>query len=1019
MRRFYVHCPLLAVLLWSVRNVELRGDGLRLVSGVVTPSQGVRSSNGDSLLPVSSSDGRFVLFASTADNLSLTTNGHPTISATPSHYNIYLRDRQNNRTTLVSFDSSGTAGASDNCTPTGISADGRYALFESSATNLVSGATNGLSQIFIRDLLNANTILISIGTNGVVGNGSSRSSMLTPDGRFVAFASEASNLVPGDTNGIPDVFVRDIRASFTILASPGAISTNINLHIGGSESPVITPDGRYVAFYSTATNVAPQATPDGNIYLRDVVAARTTWVSAAARSTLKMATLSLTNPVSHSHVISADGRYIAYVISPAPPIYVFGGPSINTSNGIVVRFDRETGMQDLITTNCYVPAQAYAGLMPAGAYADLRILDMTPDGRFVAYVGNTNGFNENTTCLYVWDAVTGVSVLASGDLSNSVPSGTVCQWPVLDANGDTLVFFSTANLTTNAASVVGSIHLYARDLVAQATISIDLANNGVAAMMNPASVPRLSDDGRLVFFDSPDDHLVSNDANRCYDVFVCDLARNSVDLVSIAPSEITLQTANGSSTAGTACFSKDGRFLVFESEADNLVANDTNGCRDVFVRDLATGSNILVSVDAFGISSGNGVSYQASISGDGRYVLFTSSATNLVSGDTNNSPDIFVRDLQAGLTRLLSTNLVFSGNNVTLPNSEFISEDGTTALCRTSRVNPMSRSLLTIDLKSGEVTSITPAGLASASISDNGRFVACINSNDVATGTIVVSAAMGGTPFYTNTDLEASLVLGVSPDGNTVIYASSNQVFGLDHASGTLWRVSGGQSGVHERPRFSADGRLMVYAVGSGPASPHQVYLYDFLTRTTTLVSHRYRSGLIATGNSDSPVISPDGRFIAFRSDSNNIVFDHTNTVPDVFIYDRSNKAITLVTTGLAGEELSNNRSLPLTFSPDGSTLVLQSSAGNLVNGDFNQAQDLFVFTLLSATIGAAPDLGPGFWLSWPVVPGKTYSVQYKSDLQDASWSNAAGTVTNFGTKLFFSDSAPSVGQRFYRVTSF
>ena len=110
--------------------------------------------------------------------------------------------------------------------------------------------------------------------------------------------------------------------------------------------------------------------------------------------------------------------------------------------------------------------------------------------------------------------------------------------------------------------------------------------------------------------------------------------------------------------------STNGRFVAFYSDADNLVPNDTNGCRDVFVRDLIAGVNFLVSVNTNGNASGDGISTDPAISGDGRYVAFTSSADNLVVVDTNRSQDVFVRDMLAGTTTLVSvsTDGINSGN---------------------------------------------------------------------------------------------------------------------------------------------------------------------------------------------------------------------------------------------------------------------------------------------------------------------------------------------------------------------
>ncbi|HZR16881.1 MAG TPA: hypothetical protein VFE51_06095 [Verrucomicrobiae bacterium] len=954
-------------------------------------------------------DGRYVLFASTANNLVILSNGTTIPVLIPPRQNVYLRDRQSGATTLVSSDRLGFVGADANATPTSLSSDGRYALFESSAANLVAGVTNGLNQVFVRDLKQGATLLVSVATNGAAGDGVSRSSSMTPDGRFVAFVSEAENLIAGDTNGIPDVFVRDLQNGITVLASVGATSTNSSYPVGASESPVMTPDGRYVAFFSTATNLVPQRTFSGNIYVRDLIAQQTTLVSAQAQTVVTSMVSVFAAPACHSQTISDDGRYVAYVVSPLPSTRL--GVYYSSVRGFVLRHDLQTGQEDLINTNCYVTP---------GPYETVRVLDMTKDGRFVAFVANTNGLFGETTCIFVWDAASGLNTLASGDLSNSVPAGSACQWPVFDSSGNFLAFFSSAtNVTTN--SLKGNVHLYVRDLLNQRSVMVNVDTNGAGAEINPTTIPRFSDGGRLLAFESPDPSVVGGDRNRSFDVFVRDLGSNTTELISAAHPVLNENTPNGNSGMTGPSISADGRFVAFASDADDLVSNDTNGSRDVFVRDLVTGSNILVSVDLSGSANGNGVSYEPSITPDGRYVLFTSSATDLVAGDTNGAPDVFVRDLQSGTTRLVSTNLGASTSLIPLPSSDSITAEGTSALFHTQlRGYPrLNQNLYSADLQTGTVAPLTPGGFLSAAFSDNGRFAAFVNNNDAATGSVVVCSAVVGAPAYTNIGLGAVSVLGLSSDGNILIYSTNNvQILAADHAAQSIWRVGGGYLRTHAGFRFSADNRFLSYAAALSPSGPTQVYLYDLQQRTSVLVSHRNQSPVMANGNSDSPIVSPDARFVAFRSDATDLLPSHTNTVPDIFLCDRLTKANTLVTAGTDSAGLADNRSLFPVFSQDGRTLVVQSSAGNLVRQDLNRAQDLFAFTLLYADLGRVPALGAGFWLSWPAVPGQTYTVQFKDNLPDATWTNATGTITNLGTKLFFSDSAPGATQRFYRINS-
>src|SRR5215211_278158 len=160
--------------------------------------------------------------------------------------------------------------------------------------------------------------------------------------------------------------------------------------------------------------------------------------------------------------------------------------------------------------------------------------------------------------------------------------------------------------------------------------------------------PSISSDGRFVAFESEASNLVTNDTNGFIAAFVRVLQTGATERVSVNSSE-----AQADNWSDHPSISSDGRFVAFGSIATNLVANDTNGFRDAFVRDLWMGSTQRVSIDSSG-KQGNLNSYRPSISSDGRFVAFESEASNLVANDTNNAPDIFVRDRQGGTTERVS-----------------------------------------------------------------------------------------------------------------------------------------------------------------------------------------------------------------------------------------------------------------------------------------------------------------------------------------------------------------------------
>ena len=277
--------PALLALIAGLAGPAL-ADPFQLLSTLDPAQVPPAGGGGDSVVPIISPDGRYVLFASTANNLvSAGTNG-PLPLLFPSRLNVFLRDRTNPTTSLVSVNLAGTGGCNGDCLPACLAPDGRYVLFESSASDLVPGDTNNATDIFLRDLTTGTSLLVSVSTNGTPGNRASRGAVTTPDGRYAAFVSAASDLVAGDTNGIADVLVRDLQMGVTTLVSAGARASS-SLGGGASEFPDLTPDSRYVAFYSTASNLVPGVVNSGDIYIRDVTGGTTTWASRGALPALR------------------------------------------------------------------------------------------------------------------------------------------------------------------------------------------------------------------------------------------------------------------------------------------------------------------------------------------------------------------------------------------------------------------------------------------------------------------------------------------------------------------------------------------------------------------------------------------------------------------------------------------------------------------------------------------------------------------------------------------------------------
>jgi Tol biopolymer transport system component len=256
-------------------------------------SSGAQASN-HSFFPTISADGRFVAFESSAPDLFAgDENGIG---------DIFVRDLLAGRTERVSVGSGG-AEANGESALAAISPDGRYVAFESFATNLVAADTNGRRDVFIRDRQTGSTDAASVGSAGVLGNGDSRAPAISADARFVAFESAATNLVPGDTNGRHDVFLRDRQDGVTLRMSVGSAGSQAN---GDSLNPSISADGELVTFTSLATNLVPADTNlSDDVFLRDRLTSTTVWVSVASAGTQA-------HGQSADGSISADGTRIVF-----------------------------------------------------------------------------------------------------------------------------------------------------------------------------------------------------------------------------------------------------------------------------------------------------------------------------------------------------------------------------------------------------------------------------------------------------------------------------------------------------------------------------------------------------------------------------------------------------------------------------------------------------------------------------------------------------------------------------------
>jgi Tol biopolymer transport system component len=428
----------------------------------------------------------------------------------------------------------------------------------------------------------------SVDGDGNQANGASGALAISADGRYVAFESWASNLVPGDTNYCPQWGQPSCSDIFVRDRQTGA-TTRVSVDSAGAEgnglswlSAAISADGRYVAFESFASNlVAEDTNGSSDIFVHDRQTGLTERVSVDSADNQASGN-------SYSPAISADGRYVAF--------------------------------------------ESWAGNL---------------------VVGDTNGVVD----VFVHDRQTGATQLVSVDTAGIQGNGTSYE-PAISADGRYIAFWSRAsNLVPQDTNTAIDVFVHDRQTGATERVSVDSAGNQGNSDSGFFYGVAISADGRVVGFGSVASNLVPGDTNNfcdlngdtvggdnCFDLFVHDRQTGVTERVSVD----SAGNQGNSGIRGTYTMhisvTADGRYAAFDFYAANLVPGDTNGTWDVFVRDRQMGITTRVSLDSAGVQ-GNDGSGGAAISADGRYVAFSSAASNLVAEDANGASDVFVHDL--------------------------------------------------------------------------------------------------------------------------------------------------------------------------------------------------------------------------------------------------------------------------------------------------------------------------------------------------------------------------------------
>jgi Tol biopolymer transport system component len=408
-----------------------------------------------------SDDGNRVAFASLADNL---------VANDTSGLDVFVRDRAAGTTVRVSVRTNG-AQANNGCANPRISGDGSVVVFDSEATNLVAGDRNGASDVFVHDLAAGTTARVSLTSASGEANGDSYLAAVSSDGRQVVFESSASNLVPGDTNGVPDIFVRDRVAGTTTRASVDSSGNQAN---GSNFSPSISRDGRAVVFTSRANNLDPN---DGDgqtdVYLHDLVTGATTLVSvdsAGAKADLD----------SFDPVVSGDGRFVAFS-SYADNL---AANDVNNALDVFVR--------DLVAGTTTCASVDSNGKLSTQSELKSPQVDLSGDGRFALFDagdsdlvdGDQNGQNDQFAHENLAAVTTRPSVADGGGEGNGWSGGGRCS-----VDGSAIAFASYATNLVASPPVDGTT---AQAYVRVRAINAALAQNYGSGFPGSLGVPTLT-----------------------------------------------------------------------------------------------------------------------------------------------------------------------------------------------------------------------------------------------------------------------------------------------------------------------------------------------------------------------------------------------------------------------------------------------------------------------------------------------------------------------------------------------
>jgi hypothetical protein len=863
---------------------------------VLTPSD----STGGASQALVSANGRYIVYTSTASNVV------PGQVDTAVASNVFLYDRQTGTTTLVSHTpGSATTGADGDSDAPRVSSDGRFVVYESKAADLVAGQAGlrGEMNVFLYDATTGINTLVSHRFNSATtaADDLSETSLATGfgfganSGRFLLFSSFATDLVAGQNGPITvNLFLYDTSTGTTTL-----VSHTVSSRLTGCDDETfqadITPDGKSVVFESLATDEVPgeQTGGEGNIFLYNPATDTTRLISGSFEGSANSPT-DAADDFSYLPLISADGRIITY-ISQADDLVNGQVASSGGATQNVFCYDTVLGTTSLVSHA--------AGSFVTTGNDNCTEEVVSADGSTIAFLSKatnlTAGQGANSGNVFLYDTASGALTLAShvagapavaAGAVDVINSGTFDDLS-LSADGRFLCYEDLAgDVAAGQSGPSGGENVFLYDrLSGQNTLVSRVDGTAATAGDNDSLFGYLSPDGSSIA-------LLSGATNLVPGLTVADSGQNLFVYDVPAGTGPALVSRSAFQAAGSSLVygsSADGRYVVFTSDARNVVPGqvDTNFDQDVFLLDRTTGAITLVShVPGSPTTTGDSGAYSPAISADGNWVVFDSFATNLAAGESGEADNEFLQ--------------VFLFSRMT----------GVVTL---------------VSHDSGSPTAVADDASDSAVVSADGRFVAYRSySSDLIPGFVPGSG----------TDTPNIYLYDTATGANTLV----------SHAAG-LPLQGGGVLGSFT-PVISDDGRFVAYAsestdlVLSGSISPtNNVYLFDSSAGTNTLVSHVPSSATTSpTASSLNPVISADGSTVAFVSFATDLVPGQQaqpsgSSYTNVFVYSVASGAVSLASghDGSATQTAGGYSDSP-SLNSDGSEVAFRSDAPDLVAGQVN-----------------------------------------------------------------------------------